>query len=240
MEGLGKEWEKVQSQLEKLVPVYERGNRMISFGKIEKLRLKAVSMLKGKGLLLDVGCGPGYMAKAALNDSWKGEALLLDPLIPMLNMAKGMEGGHPVQGVAEALPFRDGCIDAWVAGFSLRDVMDRKRAFYELARVLKGDGEGIMLDLTKPDNPIKRILVHLYWFLSPIITLLKLGRIGLKYGGILLTYKKLSTTKKLRELLSSLYREERSSISFLGGVIIIRVSGPIPKGAPRKAFSYLH
>jgi demethylmenaquinone methyltransferase/2-methoxy-6-polyprenyl-1,4-benzoquinol methylase len=238
LEGLGKEWKRVQSQLERLIPVYERGNRILSFGKIEKLRFRAVSMLKGKGLLLDIGCGPGYMAKAALNTSWKGEVVLFDPLIQMLNVAKRIGEGHPVQGIAEALPFRDGCIDAWVAGFSLRDAMDRRKAFHELARVLKREGKGVMLDLTKPDNLIKRALIYIYWSLSPIVTLLRLGSIGLRYSGILLTYKKLSTTKRLRELFSSLYKEVMSETSFLGGVIIVRVSGPVPKGALRKAFSY--
>ncbi len=233
------EWIKIQGVLEEIVDVYEVGNRLLSFGKSEKLRREALKDLSGEGLLLDVGCGPGNMALAALSEGWKGEIIMLDPLLPMLCRAKRIGNNvNLIQAIAEYLPIRSSCIDVWIAGFSFRDFIDRERGLKELARALKKNGEGYLLDLAKPDNIAKRVIIFIYWVFSPILTFLKLGKIGLKYRGILTTYRGLPTNSKLLSLFKKMFREVSYFTKFLGGVIVIRVKGPRIYVKDRIASSY--
>lgn len=226
MAGLGKDWKVIEAKLKELVPVYERGNEILSLGSVKRLRGEAVGKLKGSGLLLDIGCGPGYMSLCARKLGWKGEIILLDPLPEMLNEARRRVDGYPIIAVAENLPLRSGSINAWVAGFSFRDAIDRDRALKEMTRALKGNGEGVLLDLSKPDNALKRLLVGLYWILSPYLLALKMGRMGLAYRGIKLTYEKLPRLGKFLEPFRKLYSKVSFKTKFLGGVILLYVSGP--------------
>lgn len=232
------EWVKIQGILEEIVDVYEIGNRLLSFGKSEELRREALKDLSGEGLLLDVGCGPGNMALAALSKGWKGEIVMLDPLLPMLRRAKRIGNVNLIQAIVEYLPIRSTCIDVWIAGFSFRDFIDRERSLKELARALKKDGKGYLLDLAKPDNIAKRVIIFIYWALSPILTFLKLGKIGLKYRGILTTYRKLPTNSKLLSLFKEVFREVSYFTKFLEGVVVIKVKGPRIYVEDRIASSY--
>ncbi len=226
MAGLGKDWKLIEARLRELVPVYEEGNEILSLGSVKRLRAEAVRELKGSGLLLDVGCGPGYMSLCAKDLGWRGEIILLDPLLEMLNEARKRVDGHPIMAVAENLPFRSGSVNAWLAGFSFRDAIDRDQALKEMTRVLKEDGEGVLLDLSKPDNALKRILVGLYWTLSPYLLALRMGRRGLAYRGIKLTYEKLPRLSGFLEPFRRLYSKVSFKTKFLGGVILLHVSGP--------------
>lgn len=237
MAGLGKDWKVIEARLRELVPVYEEGNKILSLGSVKRLRAEAVGKLTGSGLLLDVGCGPGYMSLCAKNLGWKGEIILLDSLLEMLNEAKGRVDGHMIMAVAENLPLRSRSINAWVAGFSFRDFIDRDLALKEMTRVLKEDGEGVLLDLSKPDSALKRFLVGLYWALSPYLLTLRMGMTGLVYRGIKLTYEKLPKLSKFLEPFQRLYSMISFKTKFLGGVILLHVSGPRLHGSLRRALA---
>ncbi len=228
MVGLGKDWGKIVFTLRELISVYEKGNEMLSLGRAKGLRMEAVSKLRGSGVLLDIGCGPGYMSFYAINSGWKGEILLVDPLLEMLKEARKRVSGHLIAAVAEHLPLRSNCVDAWVAGFSFRDAMDREEALKEMTRVLKQEGEGVLLDLSKPESPLNRFFIRLYWTVSPYLLALRMGKLGLAYRGILLTYKKLPKLNKFLEPFHRFYGKVLYTTRFLGGVMMLYVSDPKP------------
>lgn len=91
--------------------------------------------------VLDIGCGTGVLARAALRlvgDS--GEVVGVDPNEGMLSVARGTPGIVWKQGVAEGLPFADATFDHVVSQFVLMFVEDRHKAVSEIARVLRPRG----------------------------------------------------------------------------------------------------
>ena len=91
--------------------------------------------------VLDVGCGTGVLARAALTlvgDS--GEVVGVDPNWGMLSVARRTPGIVWKQGVAEDLPFADATFDHVVTQFVMMFVQDRQKAVNEMARVLMPGG----------------------------------------------------------------------------------------------------
>jgi ubiquinone/menaquinone biosynthesis C-methylase UbiE len=86
--------------------------------------------------LLDVACGPGYVAGAA---SERGATVVgLDVAEHMVELARG---NYPavefLTGDAHELPFADGSFDAVTMNFGIHHVADPERVFSEAARVLR-------------------------------------------------------------------------------------------------------
>lgn len=98
--------------------------------------------LKTGKTVLDVGCGTGVLARAALHlVGPEGDVTGLDPDPGMLAVAHQIEPSiRWLGGSAEDLPFpRDG-FDAVVSQFSLMFTTDREQAAREMIRVLKPEG----------------------------------------------------------------------------------------------------
>jgi len=91
------------------------------------------------GRALDVGCGTGRISAALAARGVKVWGV--DPAPGMLEVARARvpRGVGLKEGTAEALPFRDGWFDAAVCWLTVH-LMDRQRAFAELARVLSPGG----------------------------------------------------------------------------------------------------
>ncbi len=68
-----------------------------------------------------------------------------------------------VEGNALSLPFADGTFDCAASGFALRNVKDIPKAISEMARVVKPGGRVVVLELSKPSNPLIREPYFLYF-----------------------------------------------------------------------------
>lgn len=92
--------------------------------------------------VLDVGCGTGIVARAALRRVGDhGAVAAVDPNEGMLAVARRSEPAIDWRcGAAESLPFDDGRFDHTVSQFAAMFFTDRERALTEMARVTADGG----------------------------------------------------------------------------------------------------
>jgi SAM-dependent methyltransferase len=94
----------------------------------------------GPGMrLLDIACGPGFVASRANMRGAAASGLDFSPA--MLALARSRDGAIGiVQGDAEALPHADGAFDAVVSNFGIHHVPQPLLALREAQRVLRRGG----------------------------------------------------------------------------------------------------
>lgn len=119
------------------------------------------------GSVLDLGCGTG-------DTDFEGRTVVgLDPVIEMLSLS-------PVEsttvGVGEALPFRDGSFDGVFSAYVFRNLTSVDQTLAEMARVLRPGSAAVVIGLSRPVNPILKV-VH------RIGTAITLPLVGLLFAG---------------------------------------------------------
>jgi SAM-dependent methyltransferase len=121
--------------------VYEEFFVPALFGWWPEPLLDAVEAGQGDRIL-DVGCGTGVFARAALDRVGSaGHVAGLDPNEAMLGVARRLGPGVEwTSGVAERLPYPDASFDRVVSQFALMFFTDRPAAVAEMARVLAPGG----------------------------------------------------------------------------------------------------
>jgi ubiquinone/menaquinone biosynthesis C-methylase UbiE len=104
--------------------------------------LSEVARIKRGDRVLDVACGTGALALAALERVGpEGAVIGLDPNPDMLSVARRNSARIDWQeGRAESLPFPDQHFDAVVSQFGFMFFEDRARALREMMRVLRPGG----------------------------------------------------------------------------------------------------
>ena len=148
--------EGVQRMFDRIAPVYDVMNRVMTAGLDQRWRRATVQAAVHEGdHVLDACCGTGDLAVAA----WKagaGHVVGLDFSERMLDRARRKAPGLEwVQGDVLALPFEQASFDAAVVGFGVRNVEDLEAALKELRRVLRPGGRLGILEITTPRGPLK-------------------------------------------------------------------------------------
>ena len=101
------------------------------------------SLLRGGQHILDVGCGTGNLARAALSFAPDIRVTGIDPAPEYVAFARNAVPGVRVKfqrGAAEALPFADRAFDAALALLVVQDFADKQKAVAEMARVTRAGG----------------------------------------------------------------------------------------------------
>lgn len=127
--------------------------------------------------LLDVATGTGLVAREAASVLGDSRGVVgVDPSAGMLKECRKAVPGRQVQGVAEALPFRDGQFDMLSMGYALRHVSDLDLAFGEYLRVIRRGGRVVIMEITRPRSQlgIFGLRILLKYFL-PLVTRLGTG-----------------------------------------------------------------
>ena len=143
---------------------YDIMNDLMSFGVHrlwKRFTIDKSGARKGHSVL-DIAGGTGDLAKKfARIVGPTGRVVLADINASMLQVGRdrltdqGFGGQiEYVQANAEALPFPDNSFDCITIAFGLRNVTDKDRALGEMARVLKPGGRVLVLEFSKPDNPL--------------------------------------------------------------------------------------
>jgi len=151
---------------------YDMMNTLLSFGIHHVWKNKAVRMLglNNGDRVLDLCGGTGDLAVlAAKAVSQKGFVTLYDFSGAMINTGRLKKNNSSirkriqyVQGDVQQISFQDESFDAAMIGFGIRNVMDMKKGFKEMYRVLKPGGKMMCLEFSKPTSPLFRLLYDYY------------------------------------------------------------------------------
>jgi demethylmenaquinone methyltransferase / 2-methoxy-6-polyprenyl-1,4-benzoquinol methylase len=142
--------EGVRSMFDRIAPVYDAMNRLMTAGLDQRWRREAAEAVVRPGdRVLDSCCGTGDLAVAAARAG--GNVTGVDFSRPMLERARRKAPEIEwVEGDALALPFADGSYDAATVGFGVRNLSDLDGGLRELRRVLRPGGRVAILEITRP------------------------------------------------------------------------------------------
>jgi demethylmenaquinone methyltransferase/2-methoxy-6-polyprenyl-1,4-benzoquinol methylase len=155
----------VNELFDEAAPDYDWVSGMMSFGRDRIYRREALKRagLTGGMRLLDVASGTGLMIRAAL-ELGVDPALVtgVDPSRGMLAENRKRNAVTLLEGTGEALPCANSTFDFVCMGYALRHVEDLGKLFGEFKRVLRPDGRILILEITRPTNPVALPLIRFY------------------------------------------------------------------------------
>lgn len=136
---------------------YDLLNHVLSFNIDKSWRKTAISYIDGNNIL-DVATGTADVALAIHKANPKKNIIGADISIGMLQIAqkktKGINNINLICADALSLPFSDNSFDNVIISFGIRNIKNRIQALYEFKRVLKPSGKLLVLEFSKPKNPI--------------------------------------------------------------------------------------
>jgi demethylmenaquinone methyltransferase / 2-methoxy-6-polyprenyl-1,4-benzoquinol methylase len=147
--------DEVRGMFDRIAPVYDAMNRVMTAGLDRSWRRLAVQAVVQPGdRVLDACCGTGDLAIAAEREG--GVVTGLDFSPGMLERARRKSDTVTwVEGDLLALPFDDDSFDSATVGFGVRNVADLEAALAELRRVLRPGGRLAILEITQPRGVLK-------------------------------------------------------------------------------------
>ena len=153
---------------------YDLMNDLMSMG-VHRLWKKFAIELSGVRpghQVLDIAGGTGDLTRAfsrLVGDT--GQVVLADINASMLKVGRdklldtGAAGNiRFVQANAESLPFPDHHFDLVTIAFGLRNVTDKDKALRDMTRILKPGGRLLVLEFSKPTNPLMSRMYDAYSF----------------------------------------------------------------------------
>jgi demethylmenaquinone methyltransferase/2-methoxy-6-polyprenyl-1,4-benzoquinol methylase len=214
--------EGVQRMFDRIAPVYDAMNRVMTGGLDRRWRRITVEQAVREGdRVLDACCGTGDLALAARAQG-AAEVAGLDFSAKMLERARAKSSDIEwVQGDVLALPFEDASFDSATVGFGIRNVDDLEAGLRELRRVLRPGGRLAILEITTP----RGVLAPFYrvWF-DRVVPLL--GRVlpgGDAYTYLPASVRRFPEPAELARLLEENGFGEVRFRLFAGGIVALHV-----------------
>jgi demethylmenaquinone methyltransferase/2-methoxy-6-polyprenyl-1,4-benzoquinol methylase len=157
---------------------YDAMNDLMSLGSHRIMKRITIEMsgVRAGHCVLDLAGGTGDLT--ALYSPLVGPAgqvILADINGAMIDVGRdrlldqGMTNVNFCQADAEALPFSDAAFNCVTIGFGLRNVTHKERALTEMYRVLRPGGRLLVLEFSKPQNPIVAAAYGAFQSLWPAI-----------------------------------------------------------------------
>jgi demethylmenaquinone methyltransferase/2-methoxy-6-polyprenyl-1,4-benzoquinol methylase len=151
----------VRSLFDRISPRYDLVNRVMTFGMDVGWRRRAVRELRlpSGARVFDLACGTGDFCRELERSGYRPVGF--DFAFGMLAAARTR--APLVQADVLRLPLRDGVADGVTCGFALRNVASLEGLFAEIARVVRPGGAIVLLEASRPENPIVRVGHTLYF-----------------------------------------------------------------------------
>jgi demethylmenaquinone methyltransferase / 2-methoxy-6-polyprenyl-1,4-benzoquinol methylase len=214
--------EGVQRMFDRIAPVYDAMNRVMTAGLDQRWRRATVREAVREGdRVLDACCGTGDLAVAARKAGAR-DVVGVDFSERMLERARRKAPEVEwIQADVLQLPFEDASFDSVVVGFGVRNVEDLEAGLKELRRVLRPGGRLGILEITKPRGPLA--IFYKLWF-DRIVPLL--GRVlpgGAAYTYLPASVRRFPGPEELAALLGACGFEGVEFRRFAGGIVALHV-----------------
>lgn len=161
----------VRTMFDRIAPRYDLLNHTLSF-QIDRLwRRRAVRILRRRNPehVLDLATGTGDLAVALARGIPGVRVTGVDLSEGMLDVARrkvaacGLGGRiELLQGDAEHLALADASVDAATVAFGVRNFGDLEAGLGELARTIRPGGAVVILEFSRPRNPLFRAVYEFY------------------------------------------------------------------------------
>ena len=169
-----KEPARIAGMFDAIARRYDTLNHLLSAGMDKRWRRRAVGALQltGHERVLDMCTGTADLAIEAVTAAGGQAATvigvdfsseMLRHAVPKVREAALSARVHLVRGDATRVPLPDGCCDAAMVAFGIRNVIDPVRGCEEFYRVLKPGGRLAVLEFGSPRMPGLRAL-YLWYF----------------------------------------------------------------------------
>jgi len=159
---------RISRMFDRIAPTYDLLNHLLSANTDVRWRKQAAGLLHldGSERLLDLCCGTGDLAMA-MRAGGAGEVVGTDFAPEMVRLAREKAGADIHFQVADTtkLPFDEASFDVASVGFGARNLEDLDGGFREACRVLKPGGRFLVLEFSRPPNPIFRAIYHTYFMI---------------------------------------------------------------------------
>ena len=144
----------VRTMFDGIARRYDLVNRIMTFGLDVRWRKRATRALglPAGSVVLDLACGTGDFCRELARGGMR--AIGFDFSFGMLAAAR--TNAPLVQADILSLPVRDARADGITCGFALRNVVDLKALFAELARTLRSGGRIALLEVSEPRSRFLR------------------------------------------------------------------------------------
>lgn len=210
---------------------YDLMNDLMSAGihRLWKRFTIELSGIRAGHAVLDIAGGTGDLAaKFAEIVGSEGLVVLADINDSMLNVGRDklidkgvLEGLTFAQADAQYLPFADNSFDCITIAFGLRNVTDKSLALSSMLRVLKPGGRLLVLEFSKPTNPLLGKVYDAYSFNV-------LPRLGQLIAGDAESYQYLAESirvhpdqETLKDVMSDAGFEQCEFFNMTGGIVAL-------------------
>jgi demethylmenaquinone methyltransferase/2-methoxy-6-polyprenyl-1,4-benzoquinol methylase len=142
---------------------YDLMNDLMSLGSHRLMKRMTIEMsgVRAGHTVIDLAGGTGdFAALYAPLVQPGGRVILADINAAMLEIGRDRLLDRGITNVdvclanAEALPFDEASVNCITIGFGLRNVTDKERALSEMQRVLVPGGRLLVLEFSRPENPV--------------------------------------------------------------------------------------
>jgi demethylmenaquinone methyltransferase/2-methoxy-6-polyprenyl-1,4-benzoquinol methylase len=214
--------EGVRSMFDRIAPVYDAMNRLMTAGLDQRWRRATVDAVVRPGdRVLDSCCGTGDLAIAAAAAGGKVAGVDFSPR--MLERARRKAPQIEwLEGDAMALPFADGSFDAATVGFGVRNLDDLEGGLRELRRVLRTEGRVAILEITRPQGLLAPF--YRFWFDGVIPVAGKVLPGGAAYSYLPASVRRFPHPQGLAKLLDEAGFGEIRWRLFAGGIVALHTA----------------
>jgi ubiquinone/menaquinone biosynthesis C-methylase UbiE len=146
-----------------LTPLYDPLLKWVMREEVFKRKLTRLANIQPGMKVLDLGCGTGTLTLMLRDSHPEAEIIGMDGDPQVLEIARRKAQGSNIQwdeGLASRLPYPDSTFDRVVTSLVIHHLVtdDKRRAFKEIYRVLKPNGELHVLDFGAPHSPPTRFM----------------------------------------------------------------------------------
>jgi len=225
--------ERIAEMFDRISGVYDGMNLAISGFQEPRWRRRTV---KASGIgpgdrALDVACGTGKVTTDLYRVAQPGgTALGIDFSGGMIEQAReraddDFEGLAFEQGDALDLPVEDDSFGAATICFGMRNLVDYRQGFAEMARAVRPGGKVVCLEITRPTSRLGRFIGR--WFDSIVPLIGRLVGQGSAYSYLVQSTRDYPGPERIAEIMRDVGLTDVDWTGMSGGIVVLHV-GVVP------------